>query len=331
MANTATQKSNREHSFDIELATILGIPKAVLLKNIAFWVTEHTLKGDNKIGSKCYHKESYKRLARKHPYLPKGNFSRWFDELKSDGWILLIKGENGENLISTGPVFDAWNDGFDWELVQQEFQNETARGFKMKQGGVQNETTGGVQNETTVNTDFNTDLSLIQIDAGAKSAPLHPQTESDFAASTQPGEAEKKAPPLSAPPPPQKPAKKTKRDCPFDLTATVAELPRTLNAFFAELVHSGHWGAWIEYRLALRPVYPYATERGFKTQLQELSNKSHGSADTAKQIIDQSIGRRWTGFVALRAEQNFAPRKTHVDHQHEVMRNAFTTPIQYGD
>ena len=40
MANPQ-QKSNREHSFDSELASLVGIEKAILVKNIAYWVDEN--------------------------------------------------------------------------------------------------------------------------------------------------------------------------------------------------------------------------------------------------------------------------------------------------
>ena len=39
------QKVNRDHSFDIELAVIVGIEKAILLKNFDYWVREDERRG----------------------------------------------------------------------------------------------------------------------------------------------------------------------------------------------------------------------------------------------------------------------------------------------
>jgi hypothetical protein len=83
---TPQQKSNREHSFDAELASLVGIEKAILLKNIDYWVGENERR---KIDSsfaygKWWTFESLTSLAKKYPYMKRGNLSRWFKELKRD-------------------------------------------------------------------------------------------------------------------------------------------------------------------------------------------------------------------------------------------------------
>ncbi len=151
MATPTKSSSNREHSFDHELAGIVGIEKAILLKNFDYWCKENERR---KVVSMQKHgtwwtTESLNSLARKYIYMKRGNLSRWIHQLNEDRWVLLHSGEKGNNFYAPGPVFRAWDSGEDWERV---FQNETGRCFKMKQvekGGVfQNETQGVFQNET---------------------------------------------------------------------------------------------------------------------------------------------------------------------------------------
>ena len=153
MATPTKSSSNREHSFDHELAGIVGIEKAILLKNFDYWCKENERR---KASSMQKHgtwwtSESLNSLARKYTYMKRGNLSRWIHQLNEDRWVLLHSGEKGNNFYAPGPVFKAWDSGEDWERV---FQNETGRCFKMKQveKGVvfQNETQGVFQNETVI-------------------------------------------------------------------------------------------------------------------------------------------------------------------------------------
>jgi len=157
---------NREHSFDCELAEIHGVPKALLLKNISYWVEHNESEGVLRIGSKHYTRQSLNAIARRYTYLPKGNLPRWLSELKEDGWLLIVKNDAGQNLFSTGPVYDAWKVGGDWKKAAEVFQNETAKNgagcFKMKHPLFQNETTGVFQNETLKDTESNTELEDVE-------------------------------------------------------------------------------------------------------------------------------------------------------------------------
>ena len=146
------QKSNREHSFDSELASLVGIEKAILLKNISYWVDENERK---KLESsfaygKWWTFESLTSLAKKYPYMKRGNLSRWFKELKQDKWILMFSTTDGANMYTPGPVFNSWNLGQDFKGV---FQNETGRAWgelfqNETKAEFQNETKGAAQNET---------------------------------------------------------------------------------------------------------------------------------------------------------------------------------------
>lgn len=150
------QKSNREHSFDAELASLVGIEKAILLKNIDYWVTENERR---KIDSsfaygKWWTFESLTSLAKKYPYMKRGNLSRWFKELKESKWIIMYSTTDGANMYRPGPVFTSWDLGQDWKLV---FQNETGRTW----GGVfQNEPKAVFQNEPKGAAHFETDNNV---------------------------------------------------------------------------------------------------------------------------------------------------------------------------
>jgi len=153
---TPQQKSNREHSFDAELASLVGIEKAILLKNIDYWVGENERR---KIDSsfaygKWWTFESLTSLAKKYPYMKRGNLSRWFKELKESKWIIMYSTTDGANMYRPGPVFTSWDLGQDWKVV---FQNETGRTW----GGVfQNEPKAVFQNETDGAAHFETDNNV---------------------------------------------------------------------------------------------------------------------------------------------------------------------------
>ena len=153
---TPQQKSNREHSFDAELASLVGIEKAILLKNIDYWVGENERR---KIDSsfaygKWWTFESLTSLAKKYPYMKRGNLSRWFKELKESKWIIMYSTTDGANMYRPGPVFTSWDLCQDWKGV---FQNETGKTW----GGVfQNEPKAVFQNETDGAAHFETDNNV---------------------------------------------------------------------------------------------------------------------------------------------------------------------------
>lgn len=115
-------KSNREHSFDAELAEIVGVEKAILLKNVSYWCAENKrrrVQGVCKEGV-WYTAESVRSLAEKYRYMKKTSIGRWMTELHEDGWLRMIGQLGGKNLYSPGPVYEIWNVGGDWESVKRE-------------------------------------------------------------------------------------------------------------------------------------------------------------------------------------------------------------------
>jgi len=136
-----TKKSNREHGFDYELATIVGIEKAILLKNISHWCEEN-----QKFNRQQYHdndmwwtQESLSSLARKYPYMKRASIARWMQELFDSGWIRLQQKAGGKSSYSTGKVFEAWNSGGDWQSILSQYETPKERP-KMRQSASQNET-----------------------------------------------------------------------------------------------------------------------------------------------------------------------------------------------
>lgn len=136
-----TKKSNREHGFDYELATIVGIEKAILLKNIAYWCEEN-----QKFNREKYHEnnlwwteESLSSLAKKYPYMKRASIARWMQELFDSGWTRLQQKPGGKSSYSTGKVFELWNTGGDWKSELS--QNETPKDRpKMRQSVSKNGT-----------------------------------------------------------------------------------------------------------------------------------------------------------------------------------------------
>lgn len=115
-------KSNREHSFDVELACIVGLEKSILLKNIEYWILENERRKQTQYFSNgvWWTEESLRSLADKYPYMKRASIGRWMQELHAIGWINVIISEHGKNKYSMGEVFVLWNKNGDWKaLVSQ--------------------------------------------------------------------------------------------------------------------------------------------------------------------------------------------------------------------
>jgi len=135
------KKSNREHSFDVELASIVGLEKAILIKNISYWIEEN--KRRNETGSFAngiwWTEESLTSLAKKYPYFKRTSIGRWMQELHDLGWIRIVVGKSGKNRYSSGKVFELWDDDMDWKSLLSQNRTVAIRP-KMRQQPSQNET-----------------------------------------------------------------------------------------------------------------------------------------------------------------------------------------------
>ncbi len=112
-------KSNREHSFDWELAVIVGHEKAILLKNISYWVDENRRRGQTEYfqHGTWWTRESLKTLAQKYPYFTMPSISRWMNQLCASGWVRMFGQSGGTNFYAPGEVLDAWNLGENWKVL----------------------------------------------------------------------------------------------------------------------------------------------------------------------------------------------------------------------
>lgn len=148
---THITRSNREHSFDWELAVIVGHEKAILLKNIAYWCEENQRRGltDYFQHGQWWTRESLKSLSHKYPYFTMPSISRWMNQLCADRWVRMFGQSGGTNFYAPGEVFNAWNSGADWKALidsrlQGGSQNENPTDLlKMRTPVSQNEK-GGV-------------------------------------------------------------------------------------------------------------------------------------------------------------------------------------------
>lgn len=195
-------KSNREHSFDTELAAIVGLEKAILLKNVSYWCEENERRNNSdffQYGA-WWTEESLNSLVAKYPYLKRPSISRWMSELRDSHWIRVMSILGGKNLYARGPVFLLWNTGGDWRTyINTLSQNETLQGVSQNetQGVSQNETGGvskwntGVSQNETHNIDYidsiDVDLILSETRAQEKPGSMPKKT--------------KKSPPVPAAPP----------------------------------------------------------------------------------------------------------------------------------
>lgn len=134
-------KSNREHSFDVELASIVGLEKSILLKNTSYWTAENKRRNLTQYFSNdiWWTEESLSSLARKYPYMKRASIGRWMQELHESGWLKVIVSSGGKNKYAPGQVFELWDTGGDWQVELS--QNETVVNRpKMRRLPSQNET-----------------------------------------------------------------------------------------------------------------------------------------------------------------------------------------------
>jgi len=130
-------RSNREHSFDWELATVVGLEKAILLKNISYWVEENRRRAIETyfLHGTWWTSESIRSLVFKYPYFTKTSISRWMNELNAARWILSFGQTGGQNFYAPGPTFDTWNAGGDWKSIQNGVLSQNGTPPELSQNG----------------------------------------------------------------------------------------------------------------------------------------------------------------------------------------------------
>lgn len=134
---TPITRSNREHSFDWELAVIVGLEKAILLKNISYWCEENRRRAIETyfLHGTWWTSESIRSLVFKYPYFTRTSISRWMNELNAARWIIFFGQTGGQNFYAPGPSFDAWNAGGDWKSIQDGVLSQNGTPPELSQNG----------------------------------------------------------------------------------------------------------------------------------------------------------------------------------------------------
>jgi hypothetical protein len=88
-AKNFTKGQLMEHSFDIKLAGIVGIEKAIILKNIHWWITTNEKNESPKHlhNGKYWTFNTAKAFAELFPYMKEKSIARWLVDLEVDEWL----------------------------------------------------------------------------------------------------------------------------------------------------------------------------------------------------------------------------------------------------
>lgn len=76
-----------EHSFNVELATRLGVEKAVIIHNMYFWINHNAKNNKNVYDSSVWTYNSASAFGKLFPYIKDRTISRYLLELERDGYI----------------------------------------------------------------------------------------------------------------------------------------------------------------------------------------------------------------------------------------------------
>ena len=76
-----------EHSFNVELATRLGVEKAVIIHNMYFWINHNAKNNKNVYDNSVWTYNSASAFGKLFPYIKDRTISRYLLELERDGYI----------------------------------------------------------------------------------------------------------------------------------------------------------------------------------------------------------------------------------------------------
>lgn len=86
MKNNLTRPDDN-HSFNPNVAAVIKVPKAIILKEINGWCDDNQRNGRNIHFGLPWTFNTAKGYSNKFFYLPAGSIARWLKELESAGWI----------------------------------------------------------------------------------------------------------------------------------------------------------------------------------------------------------------------------------------------------
>ena len=294
-------KSDREHSFDIELAEIVGIQKAIILKNINYWVTENKRKksGEYHKDGQWWTAESIRSLADKYKYMPRSSIFRWVNELEVSGWIVCNRFANEINFYRPGKVYEAWDRSEDWQSILESFevsQNETPKKQVSQNGtGVSQNGTGVSQNGTLERPKMgHTNIDNIEedIELNIESADAFFVTLIE-GQTLEVGKHQKVAPAPGAPPAARAKKGKSGKES-YDFRDIARHLEMKEQVFFTEILNAGLWQKWIEYK-AVEKRQRYKSDKTAALCVKQLYNDSGANVDTLEQMINFSMAKLYDG------------------------------------
>jgi len=320
-------KSNREHSFDVELAGIVGLEKSILLKNIDYWVAENERRKQNQYfaNGNWWTEESLSSLAKKYPYMKKASIGRWMQELHFDGWITVVVSESGINRYAVGIVFKTWNGGGCWASELPLSQNETAKRYPNLRRQVSQNGTAAVSNwdgdcPKMGHTNIESNVEL-DIDLNIEADKPHPTKQSENLIDPTPVEAKKeKTPPnFARPPKKEKAAPKIH-----------AENEPHFSYFSDPAKAKAAWTEWIEYKYSQHRE-KYKEAKTELTKLRQLFQQFNGDSTKFEAAINYSIGNLYRGVFAPKIE-NGNGKFQHIDkaQQQHIKLARFVADIHSG-
>jgi len=301
------QKLNREHSFDIELAVIVGIEKAILLKNFDHWVRENERRSNEAyfIDGSWWTSESLNSLVKKYPYFKsRSSIARWVKELAADCWLTIAAAEREVNYYRPGLVFSLWNAGENWEAELEKVrlsQNGTGEDCtKMGQPLYQNGTTPVPKWDS-----YCTKMGHFNIDNIEGNVELN--IEADF----EKKEAEVKG------------KKSRKKSAEYTDREVAAFLEIDQQVFFTEILRNGAWNDYLEYRIT-KDRFRYKDAKSHALAVKNLFMICSKNPELAQAVVDQSRANGWTGLHPLKNQQlQTNNKKSHVDEQYKLANAVF--------
>ena len=289
------QKTNRDHSFDIELATIVGVEKAIILKNVDHWCRENARKTASEyfFDGQYWTAESLKSLAKKYPYMKRSSIARWVNELEKNGWLVIGKKEREVNFYRPGLVFELWNAGEDWETeLDRLSQNETDKScLKMGQGLSQNGTgavskwdrgclkMGHFNIEGNVDPDFDMNIENGAEILNGQNGMFVEKPKSDNGKTR---------------------AKKSVEYQPRDV-AGFLEIPQQV--FYREVLANGSWADYLNYRRT-KDRFRYKDAKSHALAIKNVFTITGGKPDQVQAVVDQSRAKGWTGLFPIKNDND---------------------------
>jgi len=145
------------HSFNVEIATIYGVQKAILVENIAFWINKNMANKSNFNDGKYWTYNSGAAFLQLFPYFTSSSISRWLVELENCGVLL------SSNYNRLGRDKTKWYTILDHKIATIYNLDTTAEAISQNERSISQNERSISQNERTlpyINPNINSTSSL---------------------------------------------------------------------------------------------------------------------------------------------------------------------------